>query len=85
MKNRNVITWIFGIVFFVIGVLNAILVHPVLGAFYIPLSFIYFPPVNTILKKRLKFSIPFMVKIILGLAILWMTLAVGDLAEILGL
>lgn len=81
----NIISWIFGVVFFMIGVLNAILVHPVPGAFYIILSFVYFPPVDNLLKKRLGFSIPFAVKVILGLIILWGTLAVGDLAEIFGL
>lgn len=77
----NIISWIFGIIFFVIGVLNAILVHPVPGTFYILLSFIYLPSTNTILKKKFGFSIPLAVKIILGLVILWGTLAVGDLME----
>ena len=82
---KNIISWIFGVVFFVIGVLNVFLVHPVPGVFYLLLSFVYFPPANTILKKMFGFSIPLVVKIILGLVILWVTLAVGDLAEMLGL
>jgi hypothetical protein len=81
----SIINWIFGVVFFVIGVLNAFLVHLVPGVFYLILSCVYFPPVNAILKKKFGLSIPFAVKIILGLVILWGTLAVGDLAEILGL
>ncbi|MFH1412436.1 MAG: hypothetical protein ABIG10_00185 [bacterium] len=80
MKN-NIISWIFGIVFFVIGVLNMFLVHPVPGGFYLLLSLVYFPPVSAIFKKRLGFSIPYIVKIILGFVILWGTLAVGELME----
>lgn len=81
----SIINWIFGVVFFVIGVLNAFLVHLVPGVFYLILSCVYFPPVNAILKKKFGLSIPFAAKVILGLIILWGTLAVGDLAEILGL
>lgn len=78
-------TWIFGIVFIATGVLNFFLVHPVPGLFYLLLAVFYFPQANAILKKRLGFAIPIGVKIILGIVILWGTLAVGDLAEILGL
>jgi hypothetical protein len=85
VMTSNIISWIFGIAFFAIGVLNVFLVHPVPGVFYLLLSFVYFPPANAILKKRFGFSIPLVVKIILGLIILWGTLAVGDLAEMFGL
>lgn len=77
--------WIFSAVFLVLGVLNAFLVHPVPGIFYLVLSLVYLPPFGAIIKKRLGFYIPFAVKVIVGLVILWGTLAVGDLAEILGL
>ena len=83
--TSNIITWIFGIVFFVIGVLNVFLVHPVPGVFYLLLSFVYFASTHAIFKKRFGFWIPLVVKIILGLVILWVTLAVGDLAELFGL
>ncbi len=89
MNNKSnvckIINWIFGVAFIVIGVLNLFLVHPVPGIFYLLLSFLYFSPANTFLKKRFGFSIPIVVRIILGLAILWGTLAVGDLAEMFGL
>lgn len=83
--TSNIISWIFGIVFFVIGVLNIFLVHPVPGVFYLLLSLMYLPQTNTILKKRFGFSIPLVAKIVLGLVILWGTLAVGELAEMFGL
>ena len=68
--------------FFVIGVLNIFLVHIIPGVFYILLSFFFFPPANKFLKKKFGFTISPVVKIILGLVILWGTLAVGDLMEI---
>ncbi len=85
VTTSNIISWSFGIVFVVIGVLNMFLVHFVPGAFYILLSIIYIPQTNAFIKKKFGFSIPFAVKIIVGLVILWGTLAVGDLAEIFGL
>ena len=81
----GIVSWIFGIAFFAIGVLNVFLVHPVPGVFYLLLSFVYFPPANAILKKRFDFSIPLAAKIILGLVIVWFTLGVSDLAEVFGL
>jgi hypothetical protein len=81
----TLIGWIFGIIFVVIGVLNMVLIHPVPGIFYLLLSLLYFPQVNTYFNNRFGFSIPRVVKIIVGFVILWGTLAVGDLAEMLGL
>ena len=78
---KNIISWIFGIVFFVIGVLNMFLVHPVPGIFYILLSLVYFPPISAIIKEKFNFSIHYIIKIILGLFVLWGTLAVGELME----
>lgn len=84
-KWHTVISWAFALVFFVTGVLNVILVHLVPGAFYLALAIIYLPATNTFLRQKFGFAIPIAVKIILGLVILWATLAVGDLAEVLGL
>jgi len=89
MKNNlsalDIIAWILGLLIFTIGVMNVFLVHPVPGIIYIFLSFVFFPPINTILKKSLNFSIPFKLKIILFILIMWFTLGVGDLAEMYGL
>ena len=85
MKNKsdfgNIPSWIFVALFFVLGVLNLIYVHAVPGIFYLLLSLIYLPSTNAFLKKKFGFSIRLVVKIILGLVILWVTLAVGDLME----
>lgn len=83
---KSVITsWIFCVVFAVIGVLNMVLVHPVPGIFYLVLSVAYAPPVEALTRKEFGFLVPLPVKIVAGLIVLWATLAVGDLAEVLGL
>lgn len=82
---KNIISWIFGILFFIIGILNAFLVHLAPGVFYVLLSLLYFPFTKIYLKKKYNFHIPYGAMIIAGFIILWMTLAVGDLAEIYGL
>lgn len=81
----NIISWVFTVVFIATGMLNIVLVHPVPGIFYFLLSLVYLPWTNEVLKERFGFVIPLAVKVVLGLVVLWGTLAVGDLAEILGL
>jgi hypothetical protein len=81
----KLISLIFVALFLVVGVLYLFLVHPVPGVIYILLALIYTPWATTWFKKRFGLTIPMVVKIILGLGVLWGTLAVGDLAEILGL
>lgn len=88
MNNKsivlNIISWLFGIVFFAIGVVNTFWGNdPGFGVFILLLSFVYFLPVNDILKKMTGFSIPGMgiVKIVLGIFILWASLGVGELFD----
>ncbi|MBA3633449.1 MAG: hypothetical protein H0W58_11690 [Acidobacteria bacterium] len=83
IMTSNIIGWIFGTVVFAISVLNVFLVHPVPGVIYLLLSFGYFPPANAILKKRFGFSIPLVVKIILGIVIIMFTLGVSDLGDMI--
>ena len=80
----NIISWIIGIVFFAIGVVNTFWGNdPEFGVFILLLSLVYFLPVNDILKKMTGFSIPRMgiVKILLGIFILWAALGVGELFD----
>ncbi len=83
--GRTTYGWMLGIIFFVIGILNMFLVHLVPGAFYLIFSFIYFPPIVDVIKNKFNILIPYKIKIIFALLVLWATLAVGDLAEIFGL
>ncbi len=80
----NIISWIFGIVVVAIGVVNVFWGNDMgFGIFLLLLSFIYFLPVNTILRKLTGFSIPKMgmVKIVLGIFIIWASLGVGELFD----
>ncbi|MBF9251947.1 hypothetical protein I2I11_01445 [Pontibacter sp. 172403-2] len=75
--------WAFAVVLLVIGVLNLFLVHPVPGIIHLLLSFVYVPPANALLKKRFGFTIPIAVKIMLGIVIIWFTLGVSDLGDMI--
>ncbi|MES2565971.1 MAG: hypothetical protein V4565_03840 [Bacteroidota bacterium] len=79
----NIIPWVFGLLVFLIGILNIILVHPVPGIIYIVLSSIYIPPVNSMISKKIGFTIPTIIKIILGIVIIMFTLGVSDLGDMM--
>ena len=88
MNNKTivlkVISWVFGIVCFAIGVVNTFWGNdPGFGVFLLLLSLVYFLPVNDILKKVTGFSIPRMgiAKVLLGVFILWASLGVGELFD----
>lgn len=78
----NIISWLFGIAVFAIGVINTFWGNdPGFGVFLVLLSFVYFPPVTAMIKERLGFSIPRIAKIILGIFIIWAALGVGELFD----
>jgi hypothetical protein len=77
-------SWFFGFLFFAIGIVNTFWGNdPVFGVFILLLSLIYFLPVNTILNNIAGFSIPGMgiIKILIGIFILWAALGVGELFD----
>ncbi|MDZ4329963.1 MAG: hypothetical protein U0945_05205 [Flavobacterium sp.] len=76
----NIISWGFGIVVLVIGIINTFWGNDLgFGVFLIVLSVVYFPPTNVIFKKITGFSIPLVIKILLGLFIIWAAVGVGEL------
>ena len=80
----NIISWIFGVLVFAIGIVNTFWGNdPGFGIFLLLLSFVYFLPVNELLKKITGFSIPKMglIKIGLGFFIIWASLGVGELFD----
>jgi hypothetical protein len=80
----DIIRWVFGIIFWAIGVVNTFWGNdPGFGIFIFLLSFIYFLPVNAILQKITGLSIPGIriVKILVGIFILWASLGVGELFD----
>ena len=88
MNNNSIVLkmigWIFGAVFFAIGVINSFWGNdPGYGVFILLLSLVYFLPVNDIVRKTTGFSIPRMgtAKILLGIFIMWTALGVGELFD----
>ncbi|MBK8142728.1 MAG: hypothetical protein IPK57_18300 [Chitinophagaceae bacterium] len=80
----NVISWLFGIVVVAIGLVNLFWGNDKgFGVFLLLLSLVYFLPVNAILRKLTGLSIPKLgiVKIVLGIFILWASLGVGELFD----
>lgn len=58
-KVGKIISWLFGILVFAMGVVNTFWGEPAgFGIFLILLSFIYFLPVNAIFRKLTGYSIP---------------------------
>lgn len=82
LNVRNIISWFFGGIAFSIGIVNTFWGNdPGFGIFILLLSFVYFPWANSVLRKVTNFSIPGIVKILLGLFILWAALGVGELFD----
>ncbi|GHA56273.1 hypothetical protein [Pontibacter akesuensis] len=80
----TIISWLFGTVFFAIGVVNTFWGNdPGFGVFIVLLSLVYFLPVNDILRKTVGFPIPKLrlLKILVGLFILWAAMGVGELPD----
>lgn len=84
LNLETIISWIFGVLVFAIGIVNTFWGNdPGFGIFILLLSFLYFLPVNTILNKITGFVIPRMgvVRIGLGLFIIWASVGVGELFD----
>lgn len=79
----DLISWLLGMIVFAIGIANLLLVHPVPGIIFLLLALLYFPPINVILKKRFGFSIPLALKITLATVIIWFTLGISDLGDMI--
>lgn len=84
MNNKSVLGnaagWIFGLAVAAVGVVNMFWGNdPFFGVFLFLLSFVFFPPVNALVRRSLGFTIPLTVKIILGGFIIWAAVGVGEL------
>lgn len=78
----DMMNWLFGLTFFGIGLVNTFWGNdPGFGVFIILLSLIYFPPITTLLKVKTGISIHMLIKIGLGLFIIWASLGVGELFD----
>ena len=78
----NFISWLFGLLFLAIGVVNTFWGNDMgFGIFIILLSLVFFPPLNALFQAKTGFRIPRIVKILLGIFILWASLGVGELFD----
>src|SRR5690606_15970088 len=80
----KMISWLFGIAVLAAGIVNTFWGQPSgFGIFLNMLSFVYFLPVNEIFKKI--FGVPILIirllKILLGIVIIWAALGVGELFD----
>ncbi|WP_439882027.1 hypothetical protein ACSX1A_02470 [Pontibacter sp. MBLB2868] len=79
----QIISGVLGVIVLTIGVLNLLLVHPVPGIFFMLVSLLYAPQTNAWLQNRFGFTIPPAVKIMLGMIVIWFTLGVSDLGDMI--
>lgn len=78
----NSISLFFGVIFFAIGVINTFWGNdPGFGVFIVLLSLVYFPPITAMIKEKTGRNVPGIIKILLGLFILWAALGVGELFD----
>jgi len=80
----TIISWLFGMIAFAIGVVNTFWGNdPGFGVFVLLLSFVYFLPVNAIVQKMIGFTIPKLsvLKVLLGIFIIWAAMGVGELFD----
>jgi len=78
----NLISWVFGIGVFAVGIVNTFWGNDTgFGIFLLLLAFVYFLPVNDILRKMTGYSIPKIgiLKILLAIFIIWASVGVGEL------
>lgn len=79
MKDIDIsplISWIFGLLVFIAGILNLFLEHPVPGITILLVSMLYFPPGDTFCFKLFGVPVPFAVKFLLGFIMVWLILGV---------
>ena len=78
----NRLSWLFAIILFVNGIINVLWGNDLfLGISFLVLAFIYVPPFMDMIKQRFGFSLPYIGKVILGLILIWIMLAVGAVPE----
>ncbi|KAA9338844.1 hypothetical protein [Adhaeribacter soli] len=86
MKDVNLtllFSWLIGLVVFIIGLSNLLLVHPVPGIVFLLISALHFPPADALCMKIFGRPVPFLAKVFLGFVIIWFTLGVSDLGDMI--
>ncbi len=80
---KTAVNLFFGSIVFAIGVANLIYIHPVPGIVFILLSLVYLPMINNFLNGKFGFAIPVSLKVVLAVVIIWFTLGVSDLGDMI--
>ena len=84
MTAGTVASYAFAMVLVAIGIGNLIYVHPVPGIAFLLFAMVYVPPVSPWLEEKLGTRTASIAKFIFGFALLWFTLGISDLGEIMG-
>ena len=79
----KLINLFFGTIVFAIGLANLLLVHPVPGVVGLLLSVLYWPWTNGLFQKHFGRPIPLALKVGLGVLVIWFTLGVSDLGDMI--
>jgi len=78
----DISSWLFGFIALAIGIINTFWGNdPGYGIFILLLSFLYFPPITSLIKKITGINIPLWAKVILGAFIIWSAVGVGELFD----
>lgn len=76
----NITGWVFGFIGCAIGIVNMFWGNdPYFGVFIFLASLIFFPPVTGLIRQVTGIRIPGILKILLGVFIIWAALGVGEL------
>jgi hypothetical protein len=74
------LSWIFGILVLVAGIINIFWGNDqIFGVFIVLLSFVYFPWGDVVFQRIANINIPGRAKLILAIVIIWILLGVGEL------
>ncbi len=78
----NITGWVFGFIGCAIGIVNMFWGNdPYFGVFIFLASLIFFPPVTGLIRQVTGIRIPGILKILLGVFIIWAALGVGELFD----
>ncbi|SFU42315.1 hypothetical protein SAMN05216480_10362 [Pustulibacterium marinum] len=82
IKIRRMLLWTFGTLVLLNGFLNLFFGNdPGLGLSFVLISAIYLPPITDRIYQHYHIRIPLLLRVILAILMLWVTGAVGALAE----
>lgn len=73
--------WGFWFLVFVLALLNGLFVHPGIGLGLFTLALLYIPPIQERMKEWAGLVVPPMVKILLGMGIIWFAMIYTEVVD----